>query len=67
MDVFPTFSDEEWTEKIRPQPQTIYSVLPNGGGFSAAPLEPAYFSMFLPGQEHCLRRNLHRKLLRDDR
>ena len=38
-----------------------------GGGFSAAPLEPAYFSMFLPGQEHCLRRNLHRKLLRDDR
>ena len=41
LDVFPTFSDEEWTEKIRPQPQTIYSVLPNGGGFSAAPLEPA--------------------------
>ena len=41
LNVFPTFSDEEWTEKIRPQPQTIYSVLPNGGGFSAAPLEPA--------------------------
>ena len=41
--IFPTFSDEEWTEKIRPQPQTIYSVLPNGGGFSAAPLEPASY------------------------
>ena len=43
LDVFPTFSDEEWTEKIRPQPQTIYSVLPNGGGFSAAPLKPASY------------------------
>ena len=43
LDVFPTFSDEEWAEKIRPQPQTIYSVLPNGGGFSAAPLEPASY------------------------
>ena len=41
--IFPTFSDEEWTEKIRSQPQTIYSVLPNGGGFSAVPLKPASY------------------------
>ena len=38
LDVFPTFSDEEWTEKIRPQPQTIYSVLPNGAAFRQRPL-----------------------------
>ena len=38
LDVFPIFSDEEWTEKIHPQPQTIYSVLPNGAAFRQRPL-----------------------------
>ena len=40
--IFPVFSTEEWAEKIRSQPQTIYSEVPKGKWRTAGGKDPLF-------------------------